>query len=301
MPVTEDRTLDAAALVEVMVQFHGLVQRHRNQLNRLNVYPVPDADTGNNLEATIQSVVDALGSASSMPEVCAAIRRGALLGAHGVSGVIMAQFLGVFATQFLETDQVSGADLAGSLTAASRAADAAVARPVEGTILTVARDAAAAAGEAGPDATVAGVAMAARDAGEASLATTPDLLPALRDAGVVDSGGSGFVLFLHALAGVVAGTPPPDLPSLPLPVETAPTPSPRYEVVLRLEGARGTVAELRRAFEQLGNDSTVVVADGDLWLAHVHTDDLESALGAARAAGTVRDLQVTDLLAQMNE
>ncbi len=285
-----------------MVRFHALLQEHREHLNRLNVYPVPDADTGNNLRATLESVVDAVGSTSSMDDVCTAIRRGALLGAHGASGVIMAQLLGALASHLTDCTAVSGADLAAALEAASRAADAAVARPVEGTILTVARDAAAAARGALPGAGVADVAAAARIGAEASLQRTPDLLPRLREAGVVDSGGLGFVLLLHALAHVVAGTPLPVAPPPGSEPSFAAAPSPpRFEVVLRLEAGAGMVDEFRRRWDGLGNESTVVVEDSDLWLAHIHTDDLESALEAARAAGTLRDVQITDLLAQIGE
>lgn len=300
--VTEERTLDAAALAEAMVRFHELLETHREQLNRLNVYPVPDADTGNNLRATLQSVVDELQPASSMAEVSAAVRRGALLGARGASGVIMAQLLGALAATLADTPAATGAELANALEVSSNAAYQAVVRPVEGTILTVARDAAAAARQAEPTAGAGTVAVIARTAAEESLQRTPDLLPLLKAAGVVDSGGMGYLLFLDALAHVTTGTSLPKAGTpRPAPSSIEAPPTPRFEVVLRLEVADGVLDEFRDTWDGLGNESTVVIEDGGWWLAHIHTDDLDSALETARAAGQIRDLQITDLQAQIAE
>jgi dihydroxyacetone kinase-like predicted kinase len=302
--VARPTTFEAATLAEVLRRYHELLTTHREYLNRLNVFPVPDADTGTNLGLTVQAAVDAVPATGSMVQVCTAIRRGSLMGARGASGVILSQLLGAFAAHINDTSPVSAVDFADALGAASAAADAAVVHPVEGTILTVARDAARAARVAADGASLAVVIAAARDAAAESLQRTPDLLPALRRAGVVDAGGTGFVLLLDAFLNVVAGTP---LPIPPPPVDgEAPTSGdeetfPHYEVVVRLAVDEGVLDEFRRAWAALGNESTVVVAEEGWWLAHIHTEYPEAAMEVARAAGDIHDVQVTDLVAQVTE
>lgn len=301
--MTEPRTLDEATLAAAMLTYHELLIAHREHLNWLNVFPVPDADTGTNLSLTVQAAIDALPRGGSMAQICTAIRRGSLMGARGVSGVILSQLLGAFASHIDEASPVSGSDLAAALRAASAAADAAVVQPIEGTILTVARDAAHAAVAAG-EAPLDSVVAAARNAAAASLQRTRDLLPALRNAGVVDAGGKGYVLFLDALLHVVAGA---SRPVPPKPADCAATKSvdeesfPRYEVVVRLAVEEGVLDDFRRVWAGLGDESTVVVAEEGWWLAHVHTEHPEAAVEVARAAGAVHDVQVTDLVAQVSE
>jgi DAK2 domain fusion protein YloV len=249
---------------------------------------------------TMESVVAALAEVDASG-VGPAIARGALLGARGASGVILSQLLGTLAGRLVAEVGCAGPCLAEGLTAAATAARNAVAHPVEGTILTVARAAGEAATAAG-DAALATAVAAARDGAAAALAQTPDLLPVLRAAGVVDAGGAGFVLLLDALLHVVSGTPlptPDDVEPGPLPQAAAP--HARYEVVVHLAGAAGDLDGFRAAWEALGNESTVVVEGNDRWLAHVHTDEPEAALAAAEASGRVLDRQVTDLLAQVAE
>jgi dihydroxyacetone kinase-like predicted kinase len=286
-----------------MVTYHELLVAHREHLNQLNVFPVPDADTGTNLSLTVQAAVDALPPGGSMAQICTAIRRGSLMGARGASGVILSQLLGACAAHLSAASSVSGSDVAHALRAASAAADAAVVQPIEGTILTVARDAANAAIAAG-ETSLDGVIAAARAAAAESLQRTPDLLPALRDAGVVDAGGKGYLLFLDALLHVVAGTarPTPPTPVVGGPIDSGGNESfPRYEVVVRLAVDEGVLDDFRRAWAALGNESTVVVAEEGWWLAHVHTEHPEAAMEVARAAGAVHDVQVTDLVAQVSE
>lgn len=300
----ESTTFDAAALSHVFRLYQELLTSHREHLNRINVFPVPDADTGTNLCLTVQAAVDALPVAGSMDQVCSAIRRGSLIGARGASGVILSQLLGAFAARVGEASRVAASDFSDALSAASAAADAAVVRPIEGTILTVARDAAHAARVAADGGPLDVVVAAARAAAAESLQRTPDLLPALASAGVVDAGGTGFVLFLDAFLSVVAGAPLP-VPPPPMAAEMANSDDresfPRYEVVVRLAVDEGVLDDFRRAWAALGNESTVVVAEEGWWLAHVHTEHPEAAMEAARAAGDVHDVQVTDLVAQVAE
>ncbi|HSL25338.1 MAG TPA: DAK2 domain-containing protein, partial [Acidimicrobiia bacterium] len=184
--------LDAPALQEVFQVYLQALLDNRETINRLNVYPVPDEDTGTNLSLTVQSVVNHSSGASGLDDVCDAIAHGSLMGARGASGVILAQYLRTLTGHLRAAGVVDGGTLAAGMVAAAAAATRAVLSPVEGTILTVAREAAEAArvtARLGADLTA--VLVAARAAGADTLARTPEMLPALAKAGVVDAGGTG--------------------------------------------------------------------------------------------------------------
>ena len=215
-------------LVKAMRAFSGALERHRGTLNRLNVYPVPDGDTGTNMTLTLESVMKALealdldaAGADAMGAVCRAIASGSLMGARGNSGVILCQILRGISGTFAPLGVVGAHDAAVALTEGSAAARAGVMRPVEGTMLTVAADAATAAleadGEAGGD--LLDVFEAARQAAVSSLWRTPELLPVLAQAGVVDAGGAGLVLMYEAFLHVIGGRPMSE--ELPLPPEVS--------------------------------------------------------------------------------
>ncbi|MGB9378588.1 MAG: DAK2 domain-containing protein, partial [Mycobacteriales bacterium] len=166
----------------------------QQEIDDLNVYPVPDGDTGTNLVHTMMAAADAVDAEPDIERVgdlLHTMARGALLGARGNSGVIVSQLLRGAADSLASTQAAGGVDLATALTRASEAAYASVAEPVEGTVLSVARAAAAAAGTAGDQ--LAAVITAATFAAEQALRRTPEQLPALARAGVVDAGGRGLV------------------------------------------------------------------------------------------------------------
>jgi dihydroxyacetone kinase-like predicted kinase len=221
------QALAPADLRRIVSTYRDALRSHQDELNRLNVYPVPDGDTGTNMALTLESVVGELsgldGPGDGMHEVCAAIKHGSLMGARGNSGVILSQILRGLADTFEPLDAVSGADLVAGLRRAADAAYQAVLRPVEGTILTVVRSTAESVEQAyqGGEATLADLlergAHAARDA----VARTPDLLPVLRDAGVVDAGGRGFELLLAACLNVVADRPVPEPEAVETPAAVA--------------------------------------------------------------------------------
>lgn len=287
-----------------LIAFRDALEEHEGAINRLNVYPVPDSDTGTNLRLTMESVVDQIQEPGDMEDLCRRMALGSLMGARGVSGVILSQFLGTLADRFSTVDVIDAAILGDGLGAAAQAGAAAVLHPVEGTILTVARESA----EAAHDAVAAGEPLAAtlaraRSAAAAALARTPDLLPPLKQAGVVDAGGSGYLLFLDALLFVVAGVPLPPAPedsgggvAFPGYGEAG---EHRFEVVLVLEAPVAEIEAFRQTWERLGNDSTVVVGGGGLWVCHVHTHNPQEAVAAAWAAGRPRDVRVTDLVEQV--
>jgi len=188
---------NADTLRSVVITFRDALVANKPVINALNVYPVPDGDTGTNMSLTLESVVaDLPEPGAPMADVCKAISHGSLMGARGNSGVIMSQIMRGLTAELAVMDSVDGPAMSAALTAASTAAYSAVGNPVEGTILTVVREAAeaaAAAVDAG-DTDLLNVLGATRTGAAVALENTPELLPVLKEAGVVDSGGTGLLL-----------------------------------------------------------------------------------------------------------
>ena len=307
--------LRPADLRAVAVAYRDALRAHQEAVNRLNVYPVPDGDTGTNMALTLESVVAELDGADGMPEVCKAISHGSLMGARGNSGVILCQVLRGLCDTWKAGESVGAAELARSLRSASDAAYRAVMRPVEGTILTVAAAAATGAEEsAGAGHQLPEVLHASKAAAEDALARTPELLAVLKEAGVVDAGGAGFILLLDAFLHVVTGQPLPE-PAIRSNGAGAPaaaamhaaagsdgTPGgPRFEVMYLLEAADAAIPALKRAWDGIG-DSIVIVGGEGTWNCHIHTDDIGAAIEAALdVGGRPRRIHVTDLEGQIEE
>jgi DAK2 domain fusion protein YloV len=300
-------TIDAAALREAMSRFGRALEEHREELNSLNVFPVPDGDTGTNMALTQLSVVEALDGleTAGLPDLGRAISRASLMGARGNSGVILAQVLRGLCERLCRDGSADAAALAEALVAAAEEARRAVAEPLEGTALSVLSDAAAGAQHAlakgGEVATVAGAALrSARD----SVARTREVLPELREAGVVDAGGLGMLLLFDALASTLAGH---DLtervgPLGPVGRSRGRDPQPLdfgHEVMFLWEGRDDAVAELTRGLSRLG-DSVVIVGGGGLYKVHAHVDDPDAAVSVG-GEGAVRDVRVVDLAAEVAE
>jgi uncharacterized protein len=301
-------TLAAPEVRRVVSTYRDVLRSHQDELNRLNVYPVPDGDTGTNMALTLESVVGELQSADGMAEVCRAIAHGSLMGARGNSGVILSQILRGFADTFAGLDAATGDDVVTALRRAADAAYQAVLRPVEGTILTVIRRAAEAAEAAqrdGEHGLVPLLDAAARGAHEGVL-ETPELLPVLAAAGVVDAGGRGFELLLIAFLGVVADRPLPEPETVNTPVAVEAhmrgddLSSLRYEVMYLLEADDSTIPAFRDTWGAIG-DSIVVVGGDGMWNCHVHTNDIGAAVEAGIEAGRPCKIRVTDLLEQVEE
>ena len=304
-----------------MEWFRDALALHRDVINQLNVYPVPDGDTGTNMALTLETVVTEVSAAGDqMSEICHAISHGSLMGARGNSGVILSQILRGVAETVATAGHVDPPVLAGALKRASAAADEAVSTPVEGTILTVVRDVAAAASAAvdqGVDGLIQMV-EGCQQAGRASLDRTPELLPQLARANVVDAGGAGFLLFLDALATAMDGRPLPDPPPVDptagvgASVAGADDPhdaddpdhsgdngsATRYEVMFFLEAEDHRIGEFRAAWEALG-DSIVVVGGDGLWNCHIHSNDIGGSIEAGIGVGRPFDIRVTDLFEQV--
>lgn len=275
--------------------------RARAEIDALNVFPVPDGDTGTNLYLTLESAVaalDALPAAEELDRTLRAAARGALLGARGNSGIILSQlFLGA-GEVLVEQTSVGARTVAEALNRGAELAWLAVEHPVEGTVLSVARAAAAAAQEAAQGQDLAQVVTAAAAAAWQALARTPEQLPVLARAGVVDAGGRGLCVLLDALAEVVTGArPAPGPASVVRPSASVPDDEPTgacYEVMYLLEAPVEAIAPLRAALDALG-DSLVVVGVEGLWSVHVHVDDAGAAIEAALQAGRPRRIRVTHL------
>ncbi|MFB8268573.1 DAK2 domain-containing protein [Streptomyces sp. NPDC055955] len=289
--------------------------RDREEIDAINVYPVADGDTGTNLYLTVESAVQAVEAVftglepapPALPDVVHAMAHGALIGARGNSGTILAQLLRGMAQVLAgdaggEADHSEGADgdtLRRALRRAAESAREAVAHPVEGTVLTVA--AAAADTADGHPGDCGDVARAAYDGARAALDATPGQLAVLGRAGVVDAGGRGLVAVLGALTQALSGDPvaPPAgrgvhharVPAEPS-LDCADGEGPAFEVIYLLEADDRAVARLRTRLDGLG-DSLVVVGGDGLWNVHVHVDDAGAAVEAGVEAGRPYRIRIT--------
>lgn len=315
MPQTADEP-DAVAVRTWCALALDALGREREAIDAINVYPVADGDTGTNLYLTVESAaaaVEAVFAAhetgTSVPSAADAVRamaHGALIGARGNSGTILAQLLRGMAGVLAEG--TGGDRMRLALDRAAAWARDAVAHPVEGTVLTVADRAAAAAGRAAPGADTAEVARAAYEGARAALDATPGQLPALARAGVVDAGGRGLVTLLGALVQAVSGRAPERpyeaVPFVPPPADDTECPAadgdgesgPAFEVIYLLEAGDEAVERLRTRLDALG-DSLVVVGGDGLWNVHVHVEDAGAAVEAGVEAGRPYRIRITHFAA----
>ncbi len=293
--------LEASVVRAWMAQSVDLLGRAREEIDRLNVYPVPDGDTGTNLYLTVEAGFDAADTepaTAGLVETIDATARGTLLGARGNSGVITSQIFRGFADAFNAAAAPDAEALVDAYRRAAESAYQAVAVPREGTILSVIKAAAHGASQAGDS--LVHVAGAALEAAREALALTPEQLPVLREAGVVDAGGSGLVVILEGLARALSGDASPIVlrGQVAQPVAHTPTvgyTGPEYEVMYLLDAPDDAVPTFRGQLNDLG-DSVVVVGGGGLWNIHVHTDDIGAAIERGVEIGVPKRIRVTRLL-----
>jgi DAK2 domain fusion protein YloV len=332
------REIDGRALLLGLRSALAWLQANQEQVNELNVFPVPDGDTGSNMYLTMRSALED-GQAAPQPESAASVMRaaahGSLMGARGNSGVILSQIFRGFAQSLGDRESVDARGVAAALAEGARVAYKAVMKPTEGTILTVVREAADAAQRAA--ATTADIRVvleqAVRDA-HAAVERTQDQLAVLREAGVVDAGGFGLAVILEGFAralpeGADTGVPasprrrageprvhPPDGPPVFAHRGHAQAEAPPRRrgaaAVERREGGWGYCTEflvsgpgldvdaLREELTPLG-DSSLVVGDSDLVRVHVHTADPSELISAASRRGRLSKLKVEDMTAQHHE
>ena len=316
--MTSPATLGADDLRAVMGGYRDALRLHQTDINRLNVYPVPDGDTGTNMALTLEAVVselDAVEAGVGLPEVCKAIGHGSLMGARGNSGVILSQLLRGMSEKMAVAGK-SGVDpdvLMDAIAHASELARRAVVRPVEGTILTVAS---AAADGARRGKGLVGVVESARAEAADALARTPEMLPVLAQAGVVDAGGSGYLLLLDAFLLVLDGRPLPEPSGVDAPDLSGLNGSwaghdgadgtehaagdLQYEVMYFLHAPDDSIEAFKEVWAGIG-DSIVVVGGDGLWNCHIHTNDIGAAIEAGVDTGRPHRIRVTDLDEQVEE
>ncbi|MFE0459776.1 DAK2 domain-containing protein [Kitasatospora sp. NPDC058965] len=297
-------TLDAPAVRTWCRLALSALGQAREEIDALNVYPVPDGDTGTNLYLTVESATAAVercfeaGAEPALPATAKAMATGALVGARGNSGVILAQLLRGVAEVLAERGGGPEA-LQAALTRGAESAYQAVAEPVEGTLLTVAARAAESAGQA--PGTLAEVAASAHRSARGALLRTPEQLSVLARAGVVDAGGRGLVAVLGALADAVAGQQPMGPVALgeDLPVAHASCEEPErlpghpaFEVIYLLDAPPTALPALRESLAALG-DSLVIGGGDGLWNVHVHVDDAGAAVEAGVVAGRPHQIRIT--------
>ncbi|MEI5675864.1 MULTISPECIES: DAK2 domain-containing protein [unclassified Nocardioides] len=291
----------------------------REEIDALNVYPVPDGDTGTNMYLTVSAARDAIREVvdadpgTDVATALARLSRGALLGARGNSGVILSEMLGAISRRLAHArpDERNAVVMAEALQQSTDASYAAVGTPVEGTMLTVSRAASDAALEVAkdPGARARDVFTAAAQAARDALARTPEQLAVLADAGVVDAGGRGLSVVLDAAETVLTGRRPVPVTSpigrhtIPVPVPLGGEPDlrpdgPSYEVMYLLDAADDDVPVLRERLAALG-DSLVVVGGDGLWNVHVHVDDVGAAIEAGIEAGRPHRVRVTHFAEQV--
>jgi DAK2 domain fusion protein YloV len=291
----EEKQYDGQALKQALKSAEALLEKRIEEINSLNVFPVPDGDTGINMYLTLQSATSAVESlnTTSAAEISAKAARGALLGARGNSGVILSQILHGLAKGMAAKEQFSATDFAHCLQHASDTAYQALAQPVEGTILTVIREASEAAmKQAKSGANLKKTILAVTSQARESVMNTPELLPRLKEAGVVDAGGKGLLYVFMGMknffcqkmnnhdeqaasysgAGLIGQ-------------ETAYG----FDLQFLIEGRNLPLEEIREKVESLG-ESVLVVGDEHLIRVHVHTQKPQTVMEYCAWKGKLRDI-----------
>jgi len=301
--------VDGPRLARSLFAASDWVAAGREEINRINVFPVPDGDTGTNFSLTLRAVADALRALGDapLPETAHTAARGAVLGARGNSGMMLAHFLLGFADGIGERQQATTSDVAAAIRIGAERLHSSLDDPREGTILTVAREAGAAAERAAADSPDVAVFMSRllRE-GELALARTPELLAVLKEAGVVDAGGKGFVRMIEGVVRLIEGDPilPAERPS----EFEAAAPAAHIEVAaerdfqfcteVMVRGEQLPPAnEVRAAIRPFGGSIQVLLAD-DLLKIHVHTDTPEAVFTHAARWGAVETTKAEDMRAQ---
>ena len=282
------------------------LEQNRRRIDDLNVYPVPDGDTGTNLTLTARAIADSLADATpaDRPALARAVSRAALMGARGNSGVIFSQILRGATDVLGSSETVDPPAVAAALRSASDAAYRAVRQPVEGTMLTVIRELAEEAEARASTATgVPELLVEVLRHGDDAVRRTPEQLAVLREAGVVDAGGAGLV---EILRGIAAGLTGEALPAAPptkeLAIEAVHQELSRYRycTVIMVEGDALDADALEAELEPLG-DSLLVVGDPTALKVHVHTDDPGAAIAAATAVGVLESVEIANMHKQTAE
>jgi len=302
------RYLDGPRLRRALLAACDYAQRQRAELNRINVFPVPDGDTGTNLALTLQAIADRLRPERHLEVSAVAYQaaEGAVMGARGNCGMMLSHFLLGFAEDVSTRARIDTGEFGRALAAGAAKLTAALERPIEGTILTVMRDTADAARRSRAADFVSLVDQLVEEA-RRSLASTPDLLPVLKSAGVVDAGAKGFVALLEGVRLFVYGDPalPPLRASNGEPVSAVA--AQEYDAdgeqyrfcteALVRGGDLPSQEAVQDALRDVG-DSLIVIRAADILKVHVHTDEPERVFGYLRSVGTLVTHKAEDMKVQ---
>jgi DAK2 domain fusion protein YloV len=310
--MAEANSISGKDLREMFIAATGWLEKSAADVDALNVFPVPDGDTGTNMLLTMRSSIEESyqAAANSAAGVARAIAHGALVGARGNSGVILSQIWNGVAQGLDEKDEVTGADLVAALVQASKTAYNGLSNPVEGTILTVIREAAEAAEKHAADVSddLISVMEATVEAARESVANTPTLLPVLKDAGVVDAGGQGLYTILegalHYLKGeteqlklrrpwMVASSIPltTRVPQMVGAMDEVPY---GYCTNFVIKGAELNPDKLRKRLEKKGQ-SVIVIGDGSAVRVHIHTLDPGEIMHYVNPLGTLHQINIRNM------
>jgi len=305
--------LDGRRLRRAFLAAAERTQALRGEMNRINVFPVPDGDTGTNLALTVRAIADHLRPIAdrSVGRVAHEAAQAAVLGARGNSGMMLSHFLLGWARSVEGRDRISSQALASAFEAGVRSLEEALERPVEGTILTVMRESSEAAREAAAEPDLARVLDRVVGRARESLERTPALLPALKEAGVVDAGALGFVGMLDGVSALIRGAALPDEgagsggiggsgSTLAAGEAAYPEGGEQYrfctEALVRGD-ALPEPAIVRGALAEWG-DSLLVIRTGDILKVHIHTDAPEAVFTRLRGWGTLVAHKAEDMRAQ---
>jgi len=301
---------DGQELKKAVMAGHAWLERQRDAINALNVFPVPDGDTGTNMSLTMRAATKEISGSNETAACVIAekLSRGALMGARGNSGVILSQILRGLSDGFDEKATITAQDFAAAMQSAAKAAYQAVITPIEGTILTVIREAA----EAARQSAAQGADMVALfedtvNAAKVAVARTPDLLPRLKEAGVVDAGGQGLTALLEGMSRYLRGEAVELLPQgagaathagefrkgkVEIEEEFG------YEVVFMLHGQNLDIDAIRNTITAMGGVSTVVAGDRSLLKVHTHTPTPGKILDYGVGLGSLLDINIENLQEQ---
>ncbi len=299
--------LEAADFVGLVNSAIEALRIHKDEINEMNVFPVPDGDTGTNMLLTMQAVKESFGNSNhlDMPQVCQALSRGSLMGARGNSGVVLSQILKGMTDVMGDKEAIDVDIMSEALSHGSDIAYRAVMKPVEGTILTVVREASEEGMRIKEDHRQLEdwFNLVVQQAWE-TLEHTPDMLPVLKEAGVMDAGGRGLVAIFEGMLAHLMGH---DLSTVeeqmasrgtgPAEVEVEDF---RYEAQFMLQGKDSKIEGLREVLNKIGG-SVLVVGGDKTYRVHVHTDQLGRAIEEASRVGRLSDVEISDLKLQVDE
>ncbi len=299
--------LEAADFVGLINGAIDALKLHKDEINSMNVFPVPDGDTGTNMLLTMQAVREALGKSNhvDMPYICQALSRGSLMGARGNSGVVLSQILKGMTDIICDKESVDVDAMSEALSHGSDVAYRAVMKPVEGTILTVVREASEEGmrikeGHRQLEDWFTIVVQQARE----TLEHTPDMLPVLKEAGVVDAGGRGLLAIFEGilahLTGQDLGTIEEEAAYAGIGLAEIEAEDYRYEAQFMLQGKDSKIEGLRETLNKIGG-SVLVVGGDKTYRVHVHTDQLGKAIEESSKVGRLSDVEIVDLKLQTED